>query len=574
MALTTVLATLSLSCLLVIVAVSQLEEKILPSLLLRVLVQLGALIVMCLAILALSAQFVWQTWLRWTVKVSDGPSAEDALAQVLSVHLDPQKGLVMSILDGSRVISALVNPEYWHLLPSSALSKRDGLESAVLGSMVTNVKSGSEPSSLVALSNGKSVVGMGSRVKYSGRTYLLTAHHVWNGASEKMFLAKGGLQVEVSSEAPIRFGCVDVKVDFVLVEIPDRIWARLEVKAAPLSIMDKQSIVTIYGGNDTQKLVCSSGRANKGLYSHDIVHSCTSTNGWSGTPLYYKGAVVGIHCGTKELGVSNRGVNVGLLLATGLETVFSEITNTQIDEEEARDRDYPFLEVDIIGRGPIGIGRGEYFQPPDRFRVHGGMSRWEDRVVASGRMLWSDMAELESTNDVFHDSLETISGHLNSQRAEAPRRCPPSFLLESTNGTEATSSQKGECHCTELANRVCNLEKLVEKLLTLQSSPRPRSSPSLPSSTGPTGDPVPNCDPSCSKQEGTKKRRNRKTSKKPAEGSVRNTQSPDLNGVSEGKTGTTATSRRRLRRSAKATLTPKPPPVSHSVSSGKQTVQS
>lgn len=574
MALMNALLVLSLSSLLVIVALDQLGDLVLPSPLLTLPVQLGAFVVMCLASLVLSVLFVWQNWPRWTVRVSDGPSAEDVLADVISVRLDPVKGLIMDVLDGARIVPVKVNPNYWQFLPSSVLSKSDGLESAVLNSVITNVKPGSEPASLVAISNGESVVGFGSRVKYLGRTYLLTANHVWNGNSSKMFLAKGGIQAEVSLEAPIRFGCFDIKADFVLVEIPDRIWARLEVKAAPLSVMAKQSMVTIYGGSDTKKLVCSSGRANKGEYSHDIVHSCTSTNGWSGSPLYYKNAVVGIHSGTKDLGVSNRGVNVGVLLSNGLETVYSEITNTLIDEEEALDRDYPFLKVDIIGKGPVGIGRGEYYLPRDPYESHGGMKAWENSVRASGRTLWSDDADALESNDTFYDTLETVSGHLNSQRAEPLRRSPPSCLSVITSGSAATSSLEKECHCTELANRVSNLEKLVEKLLMLQSSLPLRSSPNSPTSTGPSEAPLPNLDPSCSKQEGSKKRRNRKTSPKPVTSLGESIPSPKSEVVSEGKTGATAASRRRLRRSAKATLTPKPPPVSHSVSSDKLTVRS
>lgn len=572
MALMTALLTLSLTSLLVIVGVGQLEDQILPSTILRLLVQASALAVMCLATLASSVLFVWQTWLRWTVKVSDGPSNKDAYANVVAVRLDPAQGLVMDVLDNNRIVPTLVSPNYWQFLPSSALSRSDGLESAVLGSILTSVKPKSEPASLVALSNGKVIVGFGSRVKYLGKTYLLTANHVWNGNSEKMFLAKHGVQTEVSLEAPIAFGCLHRMVDFVLVEVPDKIWARLEVKASPLSIMQKQSMVTVYGGTDTLSLTCSSGRANKGEFSHDIVHTCTTTTGWSGSPLYYKGAVVGIHCGAKEFGFANRGVNVGILLSSGLETVYSEITNTLIGEEEARDRDYDFLEVDIIGRGRVGIGKGEYYTPAinDHSRTIPEILSWENSMRAAGKPLWS---ELES-NDIFYDSLETLSGHLNCQRAEAPRRSLPSSLLESMIGSEETSSHKEVCHCTELVARVSSLEKVIEKLLELRSSPPPESSPSSPSSTGPKGVPVPSTSPSCSKQGDSKRPRNRKTSKQPVQDCKGSTPSQNPGPALGEKHGTTATSRRRLRRSAKATSTSKPPPVSHSVSSGKQTVGS
>lgn len=579
MAMTNALLMVSLISFLLLLAVGQLEDQILSSPLLRILVQLGAFGVMCLATLVSSVLYVWQTWLRWTVKVSNGPSADDAFADVVGIHLDPAKGLIMDVLDDGRIIKTLVNPNYWQYLPSSALSRKDGLESAVLGSILTNVKPDGEPASLVAISNGTTVVGMGSRVKFLGKTYLLTANHVWNGNAEKLYLAKGGIQTEVSLLAPIRFGCLDPKVDFVMIDVPEKIWARLGVKSAPLSIMAKQSMITVYGGHDTLKLTCSSGRANKGEYSHEIIHTCTTASGWSGSPLYYKGAVVGIHCGSKQFGESNRGVNVGVLLSNGLETVYSEITNTLIDQDEALDRDYPFYEVDIIGRGKIGIGKGEYFMPKTSSALDPRIpvSQWEQDRTTRGKALWSrDYDDDEPDYDVIKRNYgyETIQSHLNCQRAEMRKRSPPSSLLETINGTVETSSPAKACHCTELADRVCNLEKLVEKLLVLQSSPQSRSSQNSEISTGPSEVPKPNIDPLSSRPEGSRRRRNRKRSAKPAQGSAESTLSLKPGNASEGKIGTTATSRRKLRRSAKATSTSKPPPVSHSVSSDKQTARS
>lgn len=604
MALTTVLMTLVTMCILVIVAVGQLEEKLLNSPLLRLIIQLVAMLVMCLSTLVMSALFVWQLWLRWTVKVSDGPSAKDIYAEVIGVRLDPAKGLVMDVYDDGRIVPTLVNPQYWNLLPSSVVSKSDGLETPVLGNMLTDVKSGCEPSSLVCLSDGEHVVGMGSRIKYMGRTYLLTANHVWNGNSAKMFIAKHGIQVEVSLEAPISFGSTDLRVDFVLVEIDLKVWSRLGVSAANLSIMEKQSIVTIYGGTDTLKLTCSSGRANKGEYSHDIIHTCTTVSGWSGSPLYHKGSIVGIHAGSKTLGVVNRGVNVGMILAMPishkLETVFSEISNTRINEDEAYDRDYDFIDVEIIGRGRIGIGRGEFYIPDPR-RIERDLDtihQFEEGVRTSGKTLWADDLSGDTVwnplDDIARDpffssyrsnletlprhlkassakaeapkmrTLEAKESHLNYQRVEAPvKRSPPSSLLESTNGTSVNNLPPQECQCLKLADRVSNLEKLIEKLLVLQSSPQPRSSQNSQISDGPSEAPKPNSDPSCSRPAATKKPRHRKTSGKPVTPLSGNIQKQEPEPVCEGKIGTTATSRRRLRRSAKATSTSKPPPVSH-----------
>nr|UZM07864.1 polyprotein P2a-P2b [Cymbidium chlorotic mosaic virus] len=387
-----------------------------------------------LELLALIVLFIWRVWLRWSVKLSPVPVHPENFASVLNVRLDPTRGIIMDILRDDTVIPVIVNPNYWQFLPSPALSRADGNEATILGNMMNKVNPGSEPASLVSISNGTSVVGMGARVNYNGTTWLLTASHVWNGTSPVLYLAKGGLQTEVSAEWPVGLSCTHRTADFVMVRVPDRVWSRLGVKSAPLAAMAKTSIVTIFSDSNGTML-SSSGRAVKGEYSHDIQHTCSTTNGWSGSPLYYKGAVVGIHCGLKDFGVSNRGVNVGVLLtaSAGLETVYSEISNTLISPEEADERDYEFIDLDIVGGSRLGMGKGEYFKQ--------SLAAWESNkkfiaeVKASGRKTWAELTEEEHAG-----SLETTASHLNFKRAEIARPSPPSFLLQTTSGKEEINS--------------------------------------------------------------------------------------------------------------------------------------
>ncbi|AKN81081.1 polyprotein P2a [Cymbidium chlorotic spot virus] len=501
-----------------------------------------------LELLALIVLFIWRVWLRWNVKLSPVPVKAENFASVLNIRLDPARGIIMDVLRDDVVIPVIVNPNYWQFLPSPALSRVDGNEAAILGNMMNKVNPGSEPASLVSISNGTDVVGMGSRVNYNGTTWLLTASHVWNGASPLLYLAKGGLQTEVSAEWPVGLSCTHRTADFVLVKVPDRVWSRLGVKSAPLSAMAKTSIVTIFSDSNGTML-SSAGRAVHGEYSHDIQHTCSTTNGWSGSPLYYKGAVVGIHCGLKDFGVSNRGVNVGVLLtaSAGLETVYSEISNTLISPEEADERDYEFIDLDIVGGTRLGMGKGEYFRR--------SLADWESNrkfiseVKAAGRKTWAEMTEEEHAG-----SLETTTSHLNFERAEIVKPSPPSFLLQTINGTEVINSAV-ECPSITLENRVCNLEKLVEKLLQRESSKLLKSSPSLQSSVGQKGDQRLSGGHSSSKPVSLKPRESHRALPKPVGASGVNIPVQNQQPASEGSNGTTKASRRRLRRRAKATST-------------------
>nr|UHS71722.1 MAG: polyprotein P2a [Sobemovirus sp.] len=492
------------------------------------------IVVICLEVLVLIVLFVWQIWRLWSVKLIHVPQKVDPLASVTGVRLDPSRGIVMDVLHEGESIAVLVNPDYWKFLPSSTISREDGLECPVSGSSFEIVKPGLGPQSLVAISNGTTIVGMGCRVTYLGGTYLLTANHVWQGNATRLYLVKDDYQTEVDLSSHISFGCYDRRVDFVLVKIPDRVWSRLGVKSSPLKPLEKRSIVTCYGMSNSN-LMCSTGRADRGVYSHDILHSCSTTNGWSGTPLFYKGAVVGVHCGFKKMGSSNRGSNVGLLMqiASKDETDFSEASSSYISEEEARERDYPFLEVDVVGGRRVSIGQHEHYYPrQDPFAKYGGMKGFENHVKSSGGFVWAD-------EDEFSDSLETLESHLNCQRAETIPRSPPSFLMENMTGKkEVKSLETMECHSISLDDRLSNLEKLVEKLLTVQSSKPAKSSPNSTITIGQIEVPVPSEAPCSSKQVASSKPKRRKRSKNAVKDSNGNTQKPKVEVVLGEKSGT------------------------------------
>lgn len=507
--------------------------------LIHLLLEILAMTAASLICLVESGVYLWHAWLRWAVPTTASPDPTTVYAEVLRVRLDPVQGIVMDVLDQQRTIHVLVNPQYWHLLPSSTISRKDGLESAVLRSRVTAVAPDAEPASLITITNGEDIIGMGSRVVYHGRSYLLTANHVWNGSSPRIFLAKGKEQCEVSIHCNIARGSFDLAVDFVLVEIPDNIWSRLRVKSANFVPLKCKSVVTCFGGSPT-KLVCSSGCAYKGDYSQDIIHTCSTTENWSGTPLYCKGSVVGVHCGQHAPGVSNRAVNAGALLNLVLESDFSDMGITRIDEDEALLRDYEFTEVDMINQGRLGIGKGEYFNAKSRgdryddfysvdntpseagdyHRMQSSpfahnhehvdrVDKFEREAQLNNRLLWANVETSVANKPsidiplppamraprrrrlrrelVLETSPENIpAAHsLNCQRAETTPSLPSSTSVD-TNSCQIPplSAPATACPSISLESRIASLEKELQKLTPKQLTVRRPNSRRSATTTG------------------------------------------------------------------------------------------
>nr|UHS71641.1 polyprotein P2a [Sobemovirus sp.] len=513
-----------------------------------------------LLMLVLIALYIWRAWQLHRVSVRQKTYTEK-YASVLSVRLDPVYGVVADVLHGAEIVPTIINPEYFHLLPGCAISNKQGLEAAVAHSVLSKVSPRGEPTSLVAISDGYTVVGYGSRVKYNGATYLLTASHVWNGKSTQLFLVKGDSEVGVDTEKlKPAFGCNDIRVDFCLVPVPDPIWTKLGVKASPLSTMEKRSLVTVYGGANPLSLVSSSGLAVKGEYIHDIEHHCSTGPGWSGSPLYSKGCVVGIHVGSKLVGKSNRAVNAGVILGLGLETVYSEISAQYLEPSEVLDRSYDFIEVELINGRRLGIGKGEWYDP-----THRDEDLRESRLRSRG-FVWSEVAMDETGHDEFFDAAETVDSHLNSRGAAAAKRLPPSEILEIINGPSRSVSPVKEnapvvkepaCLLPSVEERMLNLEKQVSTLISQVSLLLSKSSPSSEISAGPKEAPAQSSALSDSKPQGSGRRRRRKASAKQSETSAANIQPPTNTPVS--KDGMNARSRRKSRRSVNAVSIARPP---------------
>lgn len=159
----------------------------------------------------------------------------------------------------------------------------------------------------VLIADGDSVIGSGVRVYLSGTELLLTAQHVFTRISS---LAKPRLvnpmtrayaDLTLPSEKnhvnPIALWSRDFDLAAFIVD--KNTWTRLGVQRATIGFLPKQGLVEIQGIHNGV-FSRSVGRAGKGMPLLRITHSASTDQSWSGSPVYNKGQVVGIHVGVND----------------------------------------------------------------------------------------------------------------------------------------------------------------------------------------------------------------------------------------------------------------------------------
>nr|UHS71677.1 MAG: polyprotein P2a [Sobemovirus sp.] len=516
-------------------------------------------IIALLLVLLVIAPYLWRSLRTRLVRVRTVPElpTEPPAGLVGKPYFDPKWGVMGTCLKANgESFPILINVEWWNLLPSPAISRDGGQEAAIIGKTFSEVVPGKEPASLVTIYGpNDDVVGMGSRVSWNGGTWLLTASHVWIPDVD-MALAKGNNMVTVKpNQCKGAVRCADTRVDFTLVPIPDPVWSVLKVKSIPLAPMNKNVPCVLYGGRHPTSLMSSAGIATKGEYGFQIEHNAPTTNGWSGTPIYSQGCVVGIHTGSKVLGEVNRGVNAGLLLSISKETVYSEVSYNEIPYG-------PEVEGNGYFRATIE-GMGDYYLGPSGYSVAQELKKQE---ASFKNPAWSSMLD-----DDFYDSLESTDEHLNLQRAAMRKRVPHCLNLDGTKSSpQENPSQLQACPSVMWEHRVATLEKTLESLTVQLSKLLQESSLSL-RPTGGLGEALKqSSNRSSSSQAASAPRNPPKNLGKLVENSKLVTPKADPEGASEGKSGATAKSRRRSRRSRGKKSTAAPPQGSRYRSLGQQ----
>lgn len=405
---------------------------------------------------------------------------------------DPRYGYVAEAIYDGQTFEVVLPVNVF----STATTRKETTEMAVENSRLKPIDSAKLPKSLVGLYSEDLFAGWGSRIRGpDGQEYLLTAQHVWD--TTVTHLCKDGKKVPIGRFA-VAAQSYDKNLDFVLVTIPKNVWSVLGIGVARLSLMKRRVVVTVYGGRDSKNTFCSTGAAEL-LNPFKIEHRASTAEAWSGSPLYYKDTIVGLHLGGRpEVGV-NRAFNIFMAFKVIKKFVTVENGDLYPDQSEGPARELDAEEY--TNRLEQGIAFEEY-------DISGIKVRTSDREWTTAEALrLARFTPLRGGKTWFEesDTQESAIQPLNCQRAGSLRGSPPLANLlttPATDGVTQESSIPAECRSDRSESRVASLEKQVAEISTKMSQLLALSSQNSESSRGLVEAPKQKSDRSSSKPAG------------------------------------------------------------------------
>lgn len=494
---------------------------------------------------------VYTAWVQ-SYPTPEAETVETVLELIPPLAYNVKHGLIGHVVVNGVTREIAIDPMLWpsfrmsnFLIPQTAPTK----ESFIPESWSEPLETGGEPNSQVFLTSADKMIGSGARVSHNGTTYLLTAAHVWFGLCEEIFLTKRGLRVKADKKWRA-MGSKHMNLDYVLVEVPAKVWSSLEVKAAPMRPVTSQTPISVIGGNKSTELQRSRGMATPAERPYVILHTASTAPKWSGAPLYSGNSVVGCHLGANKTDENNRAVNVAMLLNIKSETYYEGVKFGPLDSDNLDEfgdlEEVHFLDGTVMTLGKTGYSTKSLIEME------------KERETKFKRRPWSSYPD--DDDETFYDSvmkLETDPSNLNCQRAGGQKPSPPSNSSQVTLGDLENLETVLECLFTNVERRFARLENLVARTAgTSQDSSI--ESQSCPSSTGPKEDPRLKEPPSSSKQRDSSQPKALPTSSKPLTVLAGNIQRLVQDTALQPVSGTTKRSGKKSKRYAKKKSTSKP----------------
>ncbi|UOF93180.1 polyprotein P2a [Cynosurus mottle virus] len=381
-------------------------------------------------------------------------------------RFDPLHGFVASALYQGAIIEVVMDV----CTAFSSSPKLDqGLtpEMAMPNSPTNRVAPNSEPDSLVTLYRDGAVIGFGARIKTPrGEDLLLTAYHVWELEPEHM--AKRGKCIPLR-KCRLVYKSTSEMLDFAMVEVPSSYWTSVGVKSARLKKSGARTVVRAFGGQSSQDLFSTSGVATYGKTPLELVHTATTFPGWSGTPLYSKGNVVGLHFGSEKAKLKNRACNIaGLfeILPRNVEVESSVMADDSSQQElehaewvERMKQGVPYEQYEINDEDYM-VGYKDYH----RLAHFDAERRLNDPSYRS----WADRADSddESLGSIYETPIEVETSREVDEFHECEEPENPS--------SPPTSAERVRTPVPEVRVDVMMEESRVRPLLARKSSPAPK----------------------------------------------------------------------------------------------------
>lgn len=336
-------------------------------------------------------------------------------------QFDPDYGFVCKALFRGEVIEVVLDVCMAAFSSSPKLDQGLTPEMAIRMSPTSRVAANSEPDSLVVLYRDGVAIGCGSRIKTPrGEDLLLTACHVWD--LEPTHMAKRGNSIPLKRSRLVHFSRSEL-LDYAMVELPSSYWTSMGIKAARVKKSGAKTAVRLFGGSSSQDLFSTGGSTEYGLTPLELCHSATTFPGWSGTPLYNKGNVVGLHIGSQTAHNRNRACNIAVLyeiMSREITVESSEMGDDSAQRElehaewvERMEQGVPYERYEIDGEY-YAVGLKDYHRlanfDEERRLVDPSYRSWADRADSDNESLGSVLEtpiEVESRReeDVFYDAM-------------------------------------------------------------------------------------------------------------------------------------------------------------------------
>jgi len=516
--------------------------------------------VMFLTILPyLIGHFVYTAWVQ-SYPIPEQETIETIPELVPPLTYNVKYGLVGHVVLDGRMREVAINPMLWpsfrmsnFVNPSTGLTK----ESFIPESWSEPLETGTEHNSQVFITSVDKMIGSGARVSHNGTTYLLTAAHVWFGMCEEIYITKRGMRIRADKKWKA-MGSKHLSLDYVLVEVPAKVWSTLEVKAASMRPVPSQVSISVVGGDKSTELQRSRGMAVPADKPYIIHHTASTAPKWSGAPLYNGNTIVGCHLGANETDKNNRAVNVALLLNLKSETYYEGVKFGLLDMDNLDALD-DLEQIDFLDGSVMTLGRTGY-------STKSIIQMQEELEAKFKRRPWSSYAE--DDDDTFYDTvmkLETDPSNLNCRRAEEPKLSPPSNSSQATLGDLENLETVLECLFTNVERRFARLENLVAKI-TETSQNLSSEFRSYQTSVGPIEDLTRKEPPSTSKLKDLTLSQAPQISKEPSGQPSEGILKRALATASQQKNGTSRKSGKKSKRYSKRKSIPTPPPGSPSPS--------
>lgn len=463
--------------------------------------------------------------------------AGTSLAEVQGILRTDARGPYVEVtLPSGQVILTRVSVSDASLLGAFARPSRSG-GSSPRGKEALVARSAFHPAVSVSglvrfIDQYNNTMGMGSRVKISGKTYLLTATHVVRNLDDscRLVCLDNDRSVPMDRSWKLSASSPSTSFDIMLIEIPDYVWASLGVKALSVRPLVAASAVFVTGVSPAGEVLTSSGTANPLAHFGYASHTASTFPGFSGTPLISKNCVMGVHTGASRDRMDNLATAIDILIDSKESPVSGKKWRREEAEEEYElDDDADNRLVRKKERRYVQDMRNDSIVIGDqRIRIRSDEDRaytvQVDALEYTGpNVSWADYDDEEEWDSDWEGFQNPSSGRSTPQETGSTGSDSRS---DSMSGRRPRSRKRRGASLSRSASPESLVE--VEVLPTNHVQPLSDCAPSMETSPGPQEDvevkePLSSTMPPSTKKE---KRRRKKTAKRSSKKSALSTQEP------------------------------------------------